>query len=392
MSTVAVIGGGLVGLASAHKLRQSGRYDRVILLEKEQDVGQHQSTHNSGVLHAGLHYTPGSLKAQFALSGLREMVAFCREHGIPHEQCGKVVVATDESEIDRAQNLFRRGTENGLRNLRWLDNRELREIEPHADGIAAIHVPEEGIVDYAAVCQMLRKLIGTDVILGAKVRELRRTNTGWRILAGAQTVDANFIVNCAGLYADRVARLAGEQTDIQIVPFRGEYYTLRADRTSLVRNLIYPVPNPAFPFLGVHLTRVIHGGIEAGPNAVLALAREGYGRMNLSPRDVAESLGFPGLWRFIAKYPRLVAYELMRSFSRTLFVRSLQRLVPELRSGDLVRGPTGVRAQAMRPDGSLVEDFQLIVRDDAVHVLNAPSPAATASLAIGGEVARIAMH
>jgi L-2-hydroxyglutarate oxidase len=339
-----------------------------------------------------LHYAPGSLKARFALSGLRVMVAFCREHGISHEQCGKVVVATDESEIERARNLLRRGTENGLRNLRWLDRHELREIEPHADGIAAIHVPEEGIVDYAAVCRTLRTLIGPDVILGAEVRELRRTDAGWRILAGAQTVDANFIVNCAGLHADRVARLAGEQTDIQIVPFRGEYYTLRADRTSLVRNLIYPVPNPAFPFLGVHLTRVIHGGIEAGPNAVLALSREGYGRLNVSPRDVAESLGFRGLWRFIATYPRLVAYEVMRSFSRTLFVRSLQRLVPELRAGDLMPGPTGVRAQAMRPDGSLVEDFQLIVRDDAVHVLNAPSPAATASLAIGGEVARLAMH
>jgi L-2-hydroxyglutarate oxidase len=276
--------------------------------------------------------------------------------------------------------------------LRWLDEHELREIEPHARGIAAIHVPEEGIVDYAAVCRSLRAQIGSDVFVGAEVRELRPTNAGWHIVAGAHTIHADMIVNCAGLHADRVARLAGEQPDTQIVPFRGEYYMLRPDRAFLVRNLIYPVPNPAFPFLGVHLTRIIHGGIEAGPNAVLALSREGYRRRNVSPRDMAEALAFRGLWRFVAAYPRVVAYELARSFSRRLFLRSLQHLVPALRPGDIVRGPAGVRAQAMRPDGKLVEDFQLIVRENAIHVLNAPSPAATASLAIGGEVARLAIE
>jgi L-2-hydroxyglutarate oxidase len=392
MTTVAVIGGGLVGLASAYKLLEGGRFDRVVLLEKEADVGRHQSTHNSGVLHAGLYYAPGSLKARMAVHGLREMVAFCRAHDIAHEQCGKVVVATDESELERLANLYERGQRNGLQGLRRLDATELREIEPHARGIAAVHVPEEGIVDYHAVTQTLKRLIsseGGEVMVGSPVRALRRTGNGWEITAGSTRLAADAIVNCGGLHADRIARLAGETVELRIVPFRGEYYTLRPDRAFLVRNLIYPVPNPAFPFLGVHLTRMIHGGVEAGPNAVLAGSREGYRKRDVRMSDLAEALSFRGLWRFIARYPRVVTYEVARSFSRGLFLRSLQRLVPELRAGDIVRGPSGVRAQAMLPNGDLVQDFQLVVRDDAVHVLNAPSPAATASLAIGGEIARL---
>lgn len=396
MPSVAVIGGGLVGLASAHKLKESGRYDRVVLLEKEVDVGRHQSTHNSGVLHAGLHYKPGSLKARFARDGLRAMVAFCQDHGIAHEQCGKVVVATTDAECERARALLERGTANGLQGLHWLDAQELRAIEPNATGVGAVRVPEEGIVDYAAVCAKLRRLIesgngrgAADVITNAPVRRLVRETGGWRIEAGPHVVTTDKIVNCAGLHADRVARLAGEKPDVQIVPFRGEYYTLTPERAGLVRHLIYPVPDPTFPFLGVHLTRMVHGGVEAGPNAVLAFAREGYKKRNVNPRDLAGALVFPGLWRFIARYPRVVTYEVARSFSRRLFLKSLQQLVPALRVGDLRRGPAGVRAQAMKSSGELVEDFQLIVRDDAVHVLNAPSPAATASLAIGAEVARL---
>lgn len=393
MPTVAVIGGGLVGLASAYKLQLGGRFDRVILIEKERDVGLHQSTHNSGVLHAGLYYAPGSLKARLAVAGLREMVGFCREHGIAHEQCGKVVVATEESELERLGNLLERGQQNGLAGLRRLDSYELRHIEPHANGIAAVHVPEEGIADYAAVTQALKRLIvaqGGEVVTNAPVHALRRMSAGWTVSAGTRTIGASTIVNCAGLHADRVARLAGENPEVRIVPFRGEYYTLRADRASLVRNLIYPVPNPAFPFLGVHLTRLIHGGIEAGPNAVLAGAREGYGKLHLNPRDMIDALTFAGLWRFVARYPRVVTYEVARSFSRSLFLKSLQRLVPDLRAGDLERGPSGVRAQAMLPNGDLVQDFQLVVRENALHVLNAPSPAATASLAIGSEIAHMA--
>lgn len=382
-----------MGLASAFKLQQTGRFDRVILIEKEPDVGRHQSTHNSGVLHAGLYYTPGSLKARFAVEGLREMVAFCRTHGIAYEQCGKVVVATEDSELDRLNALYDHGRKNGLAGLERLNTAELREIEPHARGIAAVRVPEEGIVDYAAVCQTLKRLIisaGGEVIVGAPVQSLRRANStgNWSIRAGTHNLSVTTIVNCAGLHADRIARLAGERTDIQIVPFRGEYYMLRPDRAFLVRNLIYPVPDPAFPFLGVHLTRMIHGGIEAGPNAVLATAREGYRKTDVNLRDFGRALAFQGLWRFIARYPRLVTYEVARSLSSRLFLRSLQRLVPELRAGDIVRGPSGVRAQAVRKNGQLVQDFEMIVRDGAVHVLNAPSPAATAALAIGGEVAR----
>jgi L-2-hydroxyglutarate oxidase len=393
MRTAAVIGGGLIGLATAYKVQLRGRYSQVILFEKESDVGQHQSTHNSGVLHAGLYYAPGSRKARFAVDGLRQMVAFCREHGIAHEQCGKVVVATSEEESTRLRTLFARGIENGLSGLRWLRAEELRELEPFASGLAALLVPEEGIVDYAGVCAMLRRLIesaGGTVVVDAQVRSLRRERRGWSIRAGDHVVTATKIVNCAGLHSDRVARLAGERPDVRIVPFRGEYYTLRPDREFLVRNLIYPVPNPAFPFLGVHFTRMVHGGVEAGPNAVLALAREGYKRRNVSIPDLAELIAYGGLWKFIARYPRVVTYEVARSLSRRLFVRSLQRLVPGLRGTDLRSGPSGVRAQAMRADGSLVEDFQLLTRDDAIHVLNAPSPAATASLAIGDEIARLA--
>lgn len=394
MRTIAVIGGGLVGLASAYKLlREAHSRDKIVVLEKELDVGLHQSTHNSGVMHAGLYYAPGSLKARFAVSGLREMVAFCKENSIVHEQCGKIVVAVSEAEIARLRALLERGQKNGLRGLRWLSDRELREREPHANGLAAILVPEEGIADYAGVCQALKRLIreaGGEVIVNAPVTSLRREPTGWRILAGPYVLKATKIVNCSGLQADRVARLAGEHPEVQIVPFRGEYYTLRPDRSHLVRNLIYPVPDPEFPFLGVHFTRMVSGVVEAGPNAVLAAAREGYAKHQINLRDMAGALVFPGLWRFVARYPRVVTYETARSMSRHLFVRSLQRLVPDVRAEDLATGPSGVRAQAMRRDGTLVEDFQLIVRNDAIHVLNAPSPAATASLAIGSEIARLA--
>jgi L-2-hydroxyglutarate oxidase len=383
---IAIIGGGLVGLATAYKLLLARRYDRVVVFEKENAPGQHQSTHNSGVLHAGLHYKPGSLKARLAVEGVREMVAFCREHGIKHERCGKLVVATESVEEGRLRELHRRGTDNGLTGLRWVEQAGIRDYEPHAGGIAALWVPEEGIVDYAAVCATLARLIaelGGEIRVATPVRRLARERDGWMI--GGEKV--SHIVNCAGLHADRVARAAGERVDVQIVPFRGEYWMLRPERASLVRNLIYPVPDPTFPFLGVHLTRTVHGQVEAGPNAVLALAREGYRWKTVNLRDVGGALSYPGLWRFIARYPGVATYEVARSFSRELFVRSLKKLVPELRADDLVRGPSGVRAQVMTRRGDLVHDFELIQRPDAIHVLSAPSPAATASLAIGAMVA-----
>jgi L-2-hydroxyglutarate oxidase len=274
--------------------------------------------------------------------------------------------------------------------LRLLDDREVRALEPHAAGVAGLHVPEEGIVDYAAVCGTLRRLVeerGGALLLGARVNAIARRANQWTLETNASPVTARILVNAAGLHADRVARLAGERPIVRIIPFRGEYWQLAPTRTHLVRNLIYPVPNPSLPFLGVHFTRRITGGVEAGPNAVLALSREGYRRSQANLRDLAGVLLFPGLWRFLARYPRTTVHELARSFSKALFVRSLRRLVPEISAADLVPGPSGVRAQAMRPDGTLVEDFELIVRPNAVHVLNAPSPAATASLAIGGEIA-----
>jgi L-2-hydroxyglutarate oxidase len=389
---VAVIGGGIVGLATAYRLLTSRPGARVVVFEKEARVGMHQSTHNSGVLHAGLHYAPGSLKARLARDGIREMTAYCRGHAIAHEICGKLVVATSPAEVERLRALHERGTANGLVGLRWMSAAEMREREPNAAGVAALHVPEEGIVDYRAVCDHLAADItamGGEILTGQGVRAISASNSGWHLETTSGVHAVRRIINCAGLHADRVARLAGEHVDQRIVPFRGEYWTLRPERASLVKHLVYPVPDPSFPFLGVHLTRMIHGGVEAGPNAVLALAREGYRWRTLNLRDMADAASFAGLWRFIARYPRVATYEVARSLSAGMFLRSLQRLVPALRRSDLVRGPAGVRAQLMSRGGDLIQDFQVISRPGAVHVLNAPSPAATASLAIGAHIAQL---
>jgi L-2-hydroxyglutarate oxidase LhgO len=353
-------------------------------------VCRHQSGHNSGVLHSGLYYKPGSKKARLAVTGIRQMVDFCREHSIPHEICGKIVVATAEEEIPRLHALFERGTQNGLEGLQMLTGGELREIEPHAAGPAAIRVPQEGIVDFPAVCGKLVELIraqGGEVVTSAHVHAINRESSGWRVHSTAGDYECSRIVTCAGLQSDRVAALTGAKRKIRIVPFRGEYYKIRAERQHLVRHLIYPVPDPAFPFLGVHFTRLIHGGIEAGPNAVLALAREGYNWTDINPRDIFDALTFNGLWRFLSKYPKMCWQETRRSFSKALFCASLQRLVPEILPEDLSEGGAGVRAQAMSPDGSFVEDFHFVEGSGELHVVNAPSPGATASLALGEEIA-----
>jgi L-2-hydroxyglutarate oxidase len=385
-----IIGGGIVGLATAWQLRRA-RPDAVItLLEKEPGFGRHQSTHNSGVLHAGLYYKPGSVKARMAVSGIRLMTEFCRTHGVAHEICGKLVVAVDDAEAGRLKTLLDRGTQNGLAGLRWLNREQLREIEPHAAGIAAVQVPEEGIVDYAAViaalaadCRQAGVILRTD----AKVTAARRDGAhGWVVQGAAGEVRADFLINCAGLHCDRVAALAGEPRSTRIVPFRGEYYQLKAASTGLVRNLIYPVPDPAFPFLGVHFTRMIQGGVEAGPNAILATAREGYRKTDFNAGDLADALSFGGLWKFMGRHKRMCWDEIVRSLSKRRFCASLQKLVPEITEADLEPGGAGVRAQAMTPAGELVQDFEIMERPDALHLLNAPSPAATASLAIGAEI------
>jgi L-2-hydroxyglutarate oxidase len=390
---VIIVGGGIVGLATAYRLGERFPGARITVLEKEDTVGKHQTGHNSGVLHCGLYYKPGSVKARLAVTGIRQMVAFCRDNGIPHEICGKLVVAADESEVGRLRDLHERGTANGLEGLQWMGPAEMREIEPHVGGVAALRVPQEGIVDYARVCATLVEKLrsrGAKVATGAKVTSIRQSGGRWVAETPVGAFEGTFLINCAGLHCDRVAELAGERREVRIVPFRGEYYTIRPERQSLVRHLIYPVPDPRFPFLGVHFTRMIHGGIEAGPNAVLAFAREGYRKTDFNPADLFDALTYPGLWRFLRKYPSMAWYELKRSLSKDLFCQSLQRLVPEIRPSDLGPGGSGVRAQAIAPEGDPVQDFRLIPRKNALHVLNAPSPGATASLAIGAEIVGMA--
>lgn len=380
---VAIIGGGIVGLATALRLQQRLPHLRLTVFEKEAAVGRHQTGNNSGVLHAGLYYKPGSAKARLAVQGVRQMVAFCQEHGIRHEICGKLVVATEPGELPRLHDLHARGQQNGLSGLRLLSTGEIREIEPHAAGLLALRVPEEGIVDYPQVCQTMASLLtaaGAEVRTNCPITSIR---PGW-VLNGQY--EADFLINCAGLHCDRVSALAGERRQARIIPFRGEYYMLKPASQHLVRHLIYPVPDPAFPFLGVHFTRLIHGGVEAGPNAVLAFAREGYRWTQVSLPDLWDALSFPGLWRFLARYPSMASYEIRRSLSHQLFCASLQRLVPALQASDIERGGAGVRAQAMLPNGDLVQDFLIVDGEKALHLLNAPSPAATASLAIGDEI------
>lgn len=389
MNSLLIIGGGLVGLATAYRLLERLPTLRLTLLEKEVRLGAHQSTHNSGVLHCGLYYRPGSAKARLAVRGIQQMIDFCRREDVPHDICGKLVVATTTEELPRLDELLRRGAANGLTGLHRVEAAEMREIEPHVAGIAAARVPQEGIVDYQAVVDRLVARIrerGGRIETGARVTALKDRGTEWIATTPRDEFTADWLVNCAGLHCDRVAALAGERQDVRIVPFRGEYYKLRADRTGLVKGLIYPVPDPKFPFLGVHFTRLIQGGVEAGPNAVLAFAREGYRFTTVNARDLADALLFPGLWRFLRRYPGMVRHELLQSLSRERFCAALQRLVPEVRPDDLAPGGAGVRAQAMTPGGELVQDFHLLTRKRALHVLNAPSPAATASLAIGEEI------
>ena len=392
---IAIIGGGIVGLATALALTETVPPPRLVILDKEPRIGSHQTGHNSGVIHSGAYYKPGSLKARLCVEGGRLMKQFCDTHGIGWEGCGKVIVATDEREVPRLQTIHERGTANGLKGLTLLSGAEVSEYEPHCRAVRALLVPETGIVDYSQVAEKMAGLVrahGALIATGAEVTAIRRSPDGLTLKTPKAAVQARYLINCAGLYSDRVAELMGIRPEVRIIPFRGEYYMLRRDRRSLVRNLIYPVPDPEFPFLGVHFTRTLHGDIEAGPNAVLAFAREGYRLGTIRVGELAGTLAYAGFWNMARRYWRMGSYELYRSASKAAFVRSLQKLVPEIRATDIERGGAGVRAQAVSPDGSLVDDFKISVTEGAVHVVNAPSPAATASLAIGRHIAGLAQE
>jgi len=387
---VAVVGGGIVGCATALALCVAHPGLKLVLLEKEGRLAAHQTGHNSGVIHAGLYYRPGSLKAQNCIAGREALYALCAEHGIPYECCGKVVVAVDDRELPALDELERRGRANGLTGLERLDAAQVRSREPQAAALAGLFVPQTGIVDYARVTETLAELVrrhGGMIRLGTEVRAGRLAADGLTLFTSVGEVRTRFLVNCAGLHCDRVARACGVEPGVRIVPFRGEYYQVRAERRDLVRHLLYPVPDPTLPFLGVHFTRMIDGTLEAGPNAVLAWKREGYRWNDISAADLADTLAFPGFWRLAGRFWRTGLAEYRRSFSRRTFVASLQRLVPAVTAADVTRGGAGVRAQAVDRDGRLVDDFRIVTGERMVHVLNAPSPAATASLSIGKIIA-----
>lgn len=385
---LAVIGGGIVGLATAYQFgrRHPGR--KVIVFEKEACVAAHQTGRNSGVLHSGIYYKPGSLKALTCRAGLRAMERFCAEQGVAHERCGKVIVAVSEAELPALQRIYERGLANGV-SCEWIDRARLLELEPHVAGVQAIHVHETGIVDYRGVCERLAHCLreaGGEVLLSARVQAIRVESQGVVVCSGRGDYQAEQLVNCAGLHSDRVARLTGMRPEAQIIPFRGEYYALKPRAYHLCRNLIYPTPDPQFPFLGVHFTRMIDGTVECGPNAVLAFGREGYHFFQVHLRDLRETLAYPGFRRLAWQHWRMGLGEMWRSLSKRAFVRALQRLIPAITADDLEPAPAGIRAQAVTPQGALVDDFLLQCRPRIVNVCNAPSPAATAALSIAEQI------
>jgi len=391
---VAVIGGGAVGAATAMELQMSGNYS-VVVIEAEKDLAAHQTGHNSGVIHSGLYYKPGSLKALNCISGREMMYSFCKEYGIPHSRCGKVVVAVNQNETEYLDKLYKRGIENGLQGLKKLSKDELKEYEPHVTGVEGILVPDTGIVAYKLVTEMYGKLImeyGGEIFTNSRFIGLEKKDGLLNLETNREVIKSRFLINCAGLHSDHVAKACGVEPGVMIVPFRGEYYQLRKEKEYLVKNLIYPVPDPKYPFLGVHFTRMALGGVEAGPNALLALKREGYKHTDISITDLVEYAGYPGFWKMGLQHYMTGVKEYYRSFSKAAFVRSLQKLVPEIKEEDIERGGSGVRAQALDKDGKLIDDFRIVEADKMIHILNAPSPAATASISIGKTIAQKVMQ
>lgn len=386
-----IVGAGIVGLSTAYKLSCEFTDVNILVLEKENRVATHQTGNNSGVIHSGIYYAPNSYRAKNCVEGRHQLVAFCKEHGIAHEICGKIIVATEEEDRPRLDKIFETGKINQIEGIRKIDRQELVEIEPYARGIEAIHVPCSGIVNFVGVCDRLKTLIednGNRVLCGHKVQKIQRNGKDLHVTTDNADFTSRFLINCAGLYSDHVAESAGIRTSIQIVPFRGEYYELKPEVRHFVNGLIYPMPNPAFPFLGVHFTKMVDGSVECGPNAVFAFKREGYDKLSFDLNETIETLNFPGFWELAKKYWRMGLDEYYRSFSKKAFVEDLQKLVPAIRAEHLKPSPAGVRAMALQPNGEILDDFHFEVTGNEIHVLNAPSPAATAGLAIGDEIVR----
>ena len=391
---VVIIGGGIVGLASAWNILKQNPGLKVAILEKEAQLAAHQTGHNSGVIHSGIYYKPGSLKAQNCIGGYHMLLDFCREHGIRFDLCGKLIVATDDWELPLLDNLYKRGLENRLDKISMVEQERLKEFEPHMRGIRAIHVPYTGIIDYTDVSLKLAELIeqmGGRIYTSQQAKDIRVKTDGVEVVTDYGVHSAKLMVNCAGLYCDKIAEMAGEKPDTRIIPFRGEYFMLKPEKRGLVRNLIYPVPDPNFPFLGVHFTRMIDGGIEAGPNAVFAFKREGYEKADVDLVELFESLTWPGFQKVATKFWKTGMGEFYRSFSKTAFTKALQKFIPEVQEDDLVPAEAGVRAQACDRTGGLLDDFKIIANNRAIHILNAPSPAATSSLSIGQTIANLTL-
>lgn len=394
MFDVTIIGAGIVGLSTAYQILNKKPGIKILIIEKEKAVAKHQTGNNSGVIHSGIYYKPGSLKARNCIHGYNLLIDFAKKHSIPYELCGKIIVASDESEIQALHNIYDRGQENGLTNLKWLNKEEMKEIEPHLLGVKGIRVPQTGIIDYKAMSQKLEEILkeqGVEFAFDNKVQNIKTTSEAIQIETDKAEYKSKTLVNCAGLYSDKVARMTDQNINLKIVPFRGEYYELKEEKRYLVKHLIYPVPDPAFPFLGVHFTRMIGGGVEAGPNAVLAYAREGYKKSNVNLAEFLETLAWPGFRKVAGKYWRTGLGEFYRSYSKAAFTKALQKLIPEVQENDLIPGGAGVRAQACDKEGGLLDDFAIYESKGVVNVCNAPSPAATSSLSIGETVANKAL-
>ena len=389
---IVIVGAGLVGLATAYQAKLKNPDSKILILEKEKDVALHQSGHNSGVIHSGIYYKPGSLKATNCIEGYNSVINFAEKYGIKYDLCGKIIVATSQEELPLLDNIYKRGIDNGLQDLKYLSREEFREIEPHCEGIKAIKVPQTGIIDYPGVAKKIKELfeeLGGEVKFNNEVKNIRNTDSEVIVTTSQSEFKAKKLISCAGLYSDKITKMTNEKNDVIIIPFRGEYYKIKDEKKHLVKHLIYPVPDPNFPFLGVHFTRMIDGNIEAGPNAVLAFRKEGYKFFDFDFNETMQTLTWPGFRKIVAKYGKTGMGEVHRSLSKSAFTKALQKLMPEIQESDLVTGGAGVRAQACDRNGALIDDFDIVKNGNIIHVRNAPSPAATSCFAIGNKISEL---